>query len=130
VTARKATLIPGDGIGPEITAATLKVLDAAGLYVGYETTMLVNGDSRAVAQAAAILTRHWCERIARYAFDYAVAHGRCKVTICHKANILKATSGLFLETARAIAADYVGLLEVDDVIIDACAMKLVLDLSV
>jgi isocitrate dehydrogenase (NAD+) len=97
-----------------------------GLYVGFETFIPVDGDPKAVAQSTAIVTRHGCERIARYAFEYAVRHGREKVTICHKANILKAASGLFLETARAVASDYHGQVDVDDVIIDAAAMKLVL----
>jgi isocitrate dehydrogenase (NAD+) len=97
-----------------------------GLYVGFETFIPVDGDPKAVAQSTAIVTRHGCERIARYAFEYAVRHGREKVTICHKANILKAASGLFLETARAVGSDYQGRVDVDDVIIDAAAMKLVL----
>ncbi len=97
-----------------------------GLYVGFETFIPVRGDPRAVAQATAIVTRHGCERIARFAFDYAVGQGRRKVTICHKANILKTVSGLFLDTARAVAEEYRGRVEVEDVIIDAAAMKLVL----
>jgi len=75
------------------------------------------------------VTRRGCERIARFAFEYAVEHGRKKVTICHKANILKAASGLFLETARDVSREYEGRVETDDVIIDAAAMKLVLDPS-
>ena len=74
-----------------------------------------------------VVTRRGCERIARFAFDYAVKHGRRKVTICHKANILKAASGLFLETALDVSREYEGRVEVNDVIIDAAAMKLVLD---
>jgi isocitrate dehydrogenase (NAD+) len=96
------------------------------LYVGFETFIPVDGDPKAVAQSTAIVTRHGCERIARYAFDYAVRHGRKKVTICHKANILKAASGLFLETASAVAKEYQGQVDVEDIIIDAAAMKLVL----
>ncbi len=98
-----------------------------GLYVGFETTIPVGGDPKAVAQAMAIVTRQGCERVIRYAFEYALAHGRKKVTICHKANILKVVSGLFLEVGREISLDYAGRVGVDDVIIDACAMKLVLD---
>ncbi len=98
-----------------------------GLYVGVETFIQVAGDSKAVAQSVAIVTRVGCERIVRFAFEYALAYGRKKVTICHKANILKAVSGLFLEVGREVAKEYAGRLEVDDVIIDACAMKLVLD---
>ncbi|MBI4501443.1 MAG: isocitrate/isopropylmalate dehydrogenase family protein [Gemmatimonadetes bacterium] len=215
----RATLIPGDGIGPEITAATLRVLDAAGaefewdrqtagmaameeegtplpdatleslrstrlglkgplttpigtdfrsvnvalrkefdlyanvrpaktlvpggryqgvdivlirentegLYSGVEMMVAVAGDPRALAQSVAVNTRYGCERIARFAFEYAVRHGRRKVTICHKANILKLLSGLFLEEARTVSKEYSGRVVVDDIIIDACAMKLVLD---
>jgi isocitrate dehydrogenase (NAD+) len=97
-----------------------------GLYVGFETFIPVAGDPKAVAQSTAIVTRHGCERIARYAFEYAVRHDRNKVTICHKANILKAASGLFLETARDVASAYTDRIQVDDIIIDAAAMKLVL----
>jgi isocitrate dehydrogenase (NAD+) len=100
-----------------------------GLYVGFETTIPVGGDPKAVAQAVAVVTRQGCERVIRYAFDYAIRHGRRKVTIAHKANILKAVSGLFLEVGREISQDYAGRVEVDDVIIDACAMKLVQDPS-
>jgi isocitrate dehydrogenase (NAD+) len=100
-----------------------------GLYIGFEATIPVGDDPRAVAQSNAVVTRRGCERIARFAFEYAVKHGRRKVTICHKANILKAASGLFLETARQVSRDYAGRVEVDDVIIDAAAMKLVLDPS-
>jgi isocitrate dehydrogenase (NAD+) len=98
-----------------------------GLYVGVEAFIAIDGDPKAVAQSMAIVTRKGCERILRYAFDYAVKHGRKKVTICHKANILKAVSGLFLEVGRKVAQEYTGAVQVDDIIIDACAMKLVMD---
>lgn len=100
-----------------------------GLYVGVETFIAVGGDPKAVAQSVAIVTRFGCERVIRYAFEYAVANGRRKVTICHKANILKAASGLFLDVGREVSKAYAGRVEVDEVIIDACAMKLVLDPS-
>lgn len=98
-----------------------------GLYVGFETTIPVDGDPKAVAQSVAVVTRKGCERVIRFAFDYAVRHERRKVTICHKANILKASSGLFLEVGREVSRAYGGQVDVDDVFIDACAMKLVLD---
>ncbi len=100
-----------------------------GLYVGFETHIPVRGDPKAVAQSVAIVTRHGCERIVRYAFEYARAAGRRKVTIVHKANILKAVSGLFLEVGREVSRAYEGRVAVEDMIIDACAMKLVLDPS-
>ena len=98
-----------------------------GLYIGFETTISIPGEPKAVAQSMAIVTRRGCQRAVRYAFEYAVAHGRKKVTICHKANILKAVSGLFLEVGREVSKEYAGRVAVDDIIIDACAMKLVLD---
>ncbi len=100
-----------------------------GLYVGFETTIAVGDDRKAVAQSTAIVTRIGCERAVRFAFEYAIANGRKQVTICHKANILRAVSGLFLEVGREVAEEYKDKIDVNDVIIDACAMKLVLDPS-
>ncbi len=100
-----------------------------GLYVGFETIIPVGDDRKAVAQSTAIVTRIGCERVVRFAFEYAIANGRKQVTICHKANILRAVSGLFLEVGREVAEEYRGKVDVNDVIIDACAMKLVLDPS-
>jgi isocitrate dehydrogenase (NAD+) len=74
----------------------------------------------------AIVTRRGCERIIRYAFEYAVKHARRKVTIVHKANILKMVSGLFLEVGRAIAQEYEGRVESNDMIVDNTAMQLVM----
>ncbi len=79
-----------------------------------------------VATQSDVSTRKGVERIIRYAFEYAVKHGRKKVTLGHKANILKFTSGLFLDVGRHIAQEYAGRVEFEDVIIDALAMKLVL----
>jgi isocitrate dehydrogenase (NAD+) len=216
--AHEATLIPGDGIGPEITAETVKVLEAAGvefkwdrqlggvaaveamgtplpqvtlesirrtrlalkgplttpvgegfrsvnvglrkefelfanlrpartivpggryegvdivlirenlegLYVGVEHFIPVGDDPRAVGESVAIVTRVGCERVIRYAFEYAVTHGRRKVTIVHKANILKMVSGLFLEVGRKVAEEYAGRIESNDMIVDNTAMQLVL----
>lgn len=98
-----------------------------GLYVGFEAVIPIPGEPKAVAESVAVVTRRGCERIVRYAFEYALANGRKKVTICHKANILKAVSGLFLEVGREVAKAYAGRMPVEDIIIDACAMKLVLD---
>jgi isocitrate dehydrogenase (NAD+) len=219
VSRREATLIAGDGIGPEITAATLQVLDAVGvqfdwdeeyggmsavdkagtplpnatldsirrtklalkgplttpvgggyrsvnvalrqefdlyanvrptktmipggryegvdlvivrentegLYVGLDHTFRVGDDPKAVAQATSVMTRDGARRICRYAFEYAQAHGRKKVTIVHKANILKATSALFLETGRQVAKDYEGAIACEDKIVDNTAMQLVIN---
>ena len=216
--ATRVTLIPGDGIGPEITAATVRVLEAAGadiewdrqvagmagvakhddpmpdetldsirstclalkgpletpvgegfrsvnvamrkefdlyanvrpahvvmrggrydkvdivlvrentegLYIGIEHYVRIGDDPHAVAESLAVITRFGSERVIRYAFEYAVSHGRKKVTIAHKANILKFSQGLFLEVGREIAKEYAGRVEFEEVIIDAMAMKLVL----
>ncbi len=98
-----------------------------GLYVGLDHSFRVAGDRRALAQAMSVITREGCERVCRFAFDYARAHGRRKVTVVHKANILKATSGLFLDTARLVAREYADAVASDDKIVDNCAMQLVLD---
>ncbi|MBI3322330.1 MAG: isocitrate/isopropylmalate dehydrogenase family protein [Candidatus Omnitrophica bacterium] len=65
------------------------------------------------------------ERIARYAFEYAVKHGRKKVTAVHKANIMKFSDGLFLESVRKVAAQYEGKVEFDDRLVDNLCMQLV-----
>ena len=72
-------------------------------------------------------TRAECRRITRYAFEYALRHNRKKITIVHKANVLKVLSGLFLEEARNVAREYEGRVQVEDRIVDACAMQLVLN---
>ena len=220
-TARKiqATLIPGDGIGPEVSAATLEVLDALGapfewetvqagvagvklcgdplppetiasirrtrlalkgplatpvgggfrssnvrlreefqlyanlrpartlipggryekidlilvrenlegLYVGFEHYIPIGDDPHAVALASGVNTRAGGRRINEFAFDYAAKHGRKKVTLVHKANVLKALTGLFLETGKEVAKKYEGRIACDERIIDACAMQLVMN---
>jgi len=210
------TLIRGDGIGPEISAATLKILDAAGaqlswdeqlaglaaveaekdplpqrtvasveknrlalkgplatpkgegyrsvnvalrqrfdLYANvrpassipgvpsrYEGVDLVVvrentediysgiehyvGPGRAAAESIAVITRHGSERIVRYALEYARREQRKKVTLVHKANILKFSNGLFLDVGREVAAQFPDV-AFDDMIVDACAMQLVKD---
>ena len=97
-----------------------------GLYVGVEHFIGMEGDPRAAAESVMIVTRFGAERICRYAFEYARRNGRKKVTVAHKANILKNTQGLFLEAAREVGAEYADV-ELEDRIIDATAMWLVLD---
>lgn len=70
-------------------------------------------------------TRRGSERIVRYAFDLARRTGRRKVTVVHKANILKSTSGLFLKTARLVAQEYPDI-ECNEMIVDNCCMQLVM----
>ncbi len=73
-------------------------------------------------------TRAGSTRLLEFAFEHAIATGRKKVTIVHKANIMKALTGIFLETAeRMYEQKYKGRIDMDTVIIDACCMKLVLN---
>ena len=101
-----------------------------GLYSGVEHYVGIGGDPRAAAESVMLVTRFGVDRIVRYAFDYAVRVGRKKVTLAHKANILKYTQGLFLDVGREIAKEYEGRVEFEDKIIDATAMQLVMDPSV
>jgi len=96
-----------------------------GLYIGNEHYIKIGSDPRAAAESIALVTRAGSERIVRYAFDYAEKHGRKKVTLVHKANILKNTSGLFLDVGRMVARQFSNI-ECDEVIVDAMAMNLVL----
>ncbi|HUH13546.1 MAG TPA: isocitrate/isopropylmalate family dehydrogenase [Longimicrobiales bacterium] len=98
-----------------------------GLYVGVEHYIGIGGDPRAAAESVMIVTRFGAERIVRYAFEYAIEHGRRKVTLAHKANILKYTQGMLLDIGREMAREYEGRVEFDDRIIDATAMQLVLN---
>ena len=90
------------------------------LYAGIEH--MVGPDA---AESIKIITRAASERIARFAFDYAVANGRHKVTAVHKANIMKLSDGLFLESCRTVAAAYEGRIEFEDRIVDNMCMQLV-----
>ncbi|GAB4324292.1 MAG: isocitrate dehydrogenase (NAD(+)) [Candidatus Zixiibacteriota bacterium] len=210
----RVTLIPGDGIGPEITDAAARILDAAGADIEWErhdagmavfakegkpltddllesikrnrlalkgplTTIVGSGFASAnvtlrkeldlyanlrpvrslkgidtpyedldliivrentedlyagiehvvtqgVTASIKIITSLASERIARFAFTYARRRGRRKVTAVHKANIMKISDGLFLESARKVAAEFPDI-EFDDCIVDALCMKLVMN---
>jgi isocitrate dehydrogenase (NAD+) len=98
-----------------------------GLYVGVEHYIGLEGDPRAAAESVMIITRFGAERIVRYAFEYAKQNGRKKVTLAHKANILKYTQGLFLDVGREVAKEYEGEVAFEDRIIDATAMHLVVN---
>jgi len=98
-----------------------------GLYVGFEHYIPVGDDPRAVAVSSGVNTRAGGQRIVRYAFETALKLGRKKVTLVHKANVLKALTGLFLEAGRDVAREYEGRIECDDRIVDACSMQLVLN---
>jgi isocitrate dehydrogenase (NAD+) len=211
--AHRVTLIPGDGIGPELAEATRRVLDASGVAFEWEVqdagegvmaqygtplpdhvlesirrnrvalkgpiTTPVGSGFRSVnvtlrqtlglyanlrparsikgletryedvdlvivrentedlyagiehrvgadaAESIKIITRAASERIARFAFEYAVANGRRKVTAVHKANIMKLSDGLFLESCATVAKEYEGRVEFEDRIVDNMCMQLV-----
>ncbi len=213
---QKITVIPGDGIGPEIMRATLAVLDAMDLGLEYDAQLAgvtaqeqtgdllpeatiqsieqhkvalkgplmtpIGGGFRSLnvtlrkqfdlyanvrpaisfpgtrsrydnidlitvrentegaylaqdaftsedgqhAESKMIATRSGCDRVVRYAFEMARNAGRQRVTVVHKANILKDVSGLFLKSAEAIASEYPEI-ECDDMIVDNCAMQLVMN---
>ncbi len=118
------TLVPGrfDNIDIVLVRENLE-----GYYAAFEHFMPVGDDPRGIAMSAGFNTRTECNRIARYAFEYAVKNNRKKVTLVHKANILKALTGLFLEEGKKVAREYEGRVECNDRIVDACAMQLVLD---
>jgi isocitrate dehydrogenase (NAD+) len=212
--AHRITLIPGDGIGPEITEAAIRVLETTGVGFEWEsheagirayektgnplppvllesirrnkialkgplTTLVGEGFASAnvtlrkeldlyanlrpvrsiegvksryedvnlvivrentedlysgiehiimpgVTQGLKVITSHASIRIARFAFDYARRRGRKKVTAVHKANIMKLTDGLFLESARHVAAEYPDI-QFDHKIVDNLAMQLVMN---
>jgi len=90
------------------------------LYAGIEHRV-----GRDAAESIKIITRGASERIARYAFEYALANRRRKVTAVHKANIMKLSDGLFLESCRTVAAEYEGRIEFEDRIVDNMCMQLV-----
>jgi isocitrate dehydrogenase (NAD+) len=119
------TLMPG-GRYEDIDVVLVRE-NLEGLYVGFEHYVPIGDDPHAVAIGSGVNTRAGGRRIAEFAFEYAVRNGRKKVTIVHKANILKALSGLFLEAAREVGKRYEGRLQVDERIVDACAMGLVLN---
>jgi isocitrate dehydrogenase (NAD+) len=120
------TLIPGgrfDNIDLVVVRENLE-----GLYIGHEHYIQIDDDPHAVAMATGVNTRQGSRRLLEFAFEYAVATGRKKVTIVHKANIMKALTGIFLETGLELyERRFKGRFALDSVIIDACAMKLVLN---
>jgi isocitrate dehydrogenase (NAD+) len=93
-----------------------------GAYIGEGQSLSEDGETALLTQK---VTRRGSERIVRYAFELARRTGRRKITVVHKANILKSTSGLFLRTARIVAAEYPDI-ACDELIIDNCCMQLVM----
>lgn len=92
-----------------------------GAYAGIEHRIPPNW---AAAETIMLFTRHGCERIVEYAFEYAKRTGRKRVTLIHKANILKETGGLFLSVGREMAPKYKDI-EFNDMIVDATCMRMV-----
>jgi isocitrate dehydrogenase (NAD+) len=91
------------------------------LYSGLEHVVVPG-----VVESIKIITEKASTRIARYAFAYARAHGRKRVTAVHKANIMKVSDGLFLDCCRKVAAEHEDI-TYDEMIVDNCCMQLVLD---
>jgi isocitrate dehydrogenase (NAD+) len=119
------TLVPGGRF--ENIDLVLVRENLEGLYVAFEHYIPVGDDPHAVAISSGVNTKEGSRRIIRFAFEHALKLGRKKVTIVHKANVLKALTGVFLEVAREVAKDYEGRVAWDDRIVDACAMQLVLN---
>jgi isocitrate dehydrogenase (NAD+) len=182
------TLIPGDGIGPEVAAAAVRVLGATGVDFEWQTEVALKGPTETpvgtghrsvnvalrkeldlyanlrplrtlpgvktrfegvdvvvvrentedlysglehvvvpgVVESLKIITERASTRIARFAFAYARAHGRKRVSAVHKANIMKLSDGLFLDCCRKVARDYPEI-RYDEIIVDNACMQLVLD---
>lgn len=117
---RPAKTLPGAATRFENVDLVIVRENTEDLYAGIEH--MVGEDA---AESIKLITRKGCERIVRYAFEYAVREGRKKVTAVHKANIMKCTDGLFLSVARQIAAEYPQI-EFNDSIVDAMCMRLVM----
>jgi isocitrate dehydrogenase (NAD+) len=119
---RPVTKLPG--IGPDFRTGELDLVtvreNTEGLYSGIEHE--ISGE---YAESIKLTSVKGSERIAKFAFEYARREGRSKVTAVHKANILKKSDGLFLESARKISRDYPDV-ELDEKIVDNMAMQLVL----
>ena len=94
-----------------------------GAYLAADSRISEDGQT---AESKMVVTVAGCERITRYAFELARSAGRRKVTIVHKANILKTVSGMFLDVSREVAKAYPDI-ESEEMIVDATCMKLVMD---
>jgi isocitrate dehydrogenase (NAD+) len=117
---RPARAIKGIPICHEAVDVIVVRENTEGLYAGIEHDVIPG----VAAESIRIITRQASERVVRFAFEHAQANGRSLVTAVHKANILKATDGLFLQVAREVAEAYPGI-AFNDRIIDNMAMQLV-----
>jgi len=117
------TIVPGryDNIDLILVRENLE-----GLYIGEEHWEQVGDDPKGMAVAVGRNTRAEARRVIRYAFELAARLGRRKVTLVHKANILKILTGLYLEVVREIGAEYEGRIAFDTMIVDNAAMQLVM----
>jgi isocitrate dehydrogenase (NAD+) len=120
---RPALSIPGVPSRYENVDLVIVRENLEGLYSGVGHTLSPDGER---AEVRSVITRTGSERVLRYAFDLARSLGRRKVTVVHKANIMKTTSGLFLDVARSVAQEFPDL-EKEELIVDNCAMQLVLN---
>ena len=120
------TLIPG-GRFEDIDLVIVRE-NLEGLYLGHEYYIQIDDDPHAVAMASGVNTRQGSRRLLEFAFEHAVATGRKKVTIVHKANIMKILTGIFLEAGQELyELKYKNRFALETIIVDACAMKLVLN---
>lgn len=119
------SLIP-DGRYTDVDVVLIRE-NTGGFYVGVEHFIPIGDDPHAVAEASGFLTRENCQRIAEFAFEYALSTQRKKITVVHKANILKKLTGLFLETVTNVSKDYESKVLLEERIVDNCAMQLVLN---
>jgi isocitrate dehydrogenase (NAD+) len=119
---RPAKTIPGVPCRYENVDIVMVRENTEDLYAGVEHYV---DPRRTAAESIAIITKFGSERVIIYAFEYARRHGRKRVTLVHKANILKMSNGLFLDCGREIAKRYPDIV-FDDMIVDATAMRLVI----
>lgn len=120
---RPALSFPGTGQRYDHVDIITVRENTEGLYAGEGEKVSDDGER---AESLAVVTRTGCERIVRFAFDTARKSGRSKVTAVHKANILKSTSGMFLDVAREVSKKYADI-EFNDLIVDNCCMQLVIN---
>ncbi|HQX23375.1 MAG TPA: isocitrate dehydrogenase [Pseudomonadota bacterium] len=120
---RPAISIPGTRARYEGVDLITVRENTEGAYGAEGQTLSPDGET---AQSIIKVTRRGSERIVRYAFELARRLGRRKVTVVHKANIMKTTSGLFLKVAREVAADYPGI-ATQEMIVDNACMQLVMN---
>ena len=117
---RPAKTTPGVASRYENVDLVIVRENTEGLYAGIEHEV-IPGEA---VEATRIITRRASERVVRFAFEYAKANGRNLVTVVHKANIMKLTDGLFLDTAREVAAGYPSI-AFNERIVDNICMQLV-----